>query len=192
MKPKLFAAIAAGSMLLLIGCSAVPDSPKKADITVQQEAENVYESTAKEVAKEFESGSQKEAQAQSEVTSGRTEILNTIDVQISREKISLDYDTVDAGPVSLDIHNGSNQPLDVVLLKTDLPADQIPTKSGHIDVTNAAVKPVAHLVTSPMPAGGDETLVRTLEPGQYVLFAYEPGKIAAAITQTITIQTAGA
>ncbi len=165
MNPKLFAAIATGSVLLMVGCSS-PSSLQGEAPTAQRETPAQTSSKA----------------------AGKSEIVNIISAQLSSEKITLDRDKVDAGPVSFEIRNGSSEPLDVILLKTDLPASQIPLKEGKVDTTNGDVKQVGQLVTSPMPANGDETIVRTLEPGNYLMMVYHPGKIDMAMTRQIIVQ----
>lgn len=119
------------------------------------------------------------------------ELYSTIDVNVVDGKITATYDKADAGPVSFNIHNGSGEPLDMVLLKTDLPATQIPIKEGKIDLSNQDVTEVGRLATSPMVANGEETIMHTLEPGNYLLLAYAPGHIDTAMHHKIMVQRPG-
>ncbi|WP_155523996.1 hypothetical protein [Nodosilinea nodulosa] len=180
MNPKFLAAIATGSMLLMIGCSAPANLQGKAASAHNKMASqpgSATHDTAKSMAKPL--------------AAEKPETVNTIDVQLSNSKLMLDHDRVDAGLISLDIRNSSGGPLDVVLLKTDLPTNQIPIKEGKVDTANAAVKQVGQLINSPMPANGNEAIIHTLEPGNYVLMAYQPGKADRAMTHTIIVQAAG-
>jgi hypothetical protein len=191
MKTPFFATIATGSLLLLVGCSNLANLPDKTDSASQKAAPESAEPMTQKTAKDLQAAEKSELHQTSEAAAGNSEILSTILVQIRPEKIQADIARADAGPVSFDIRNASDEPQEVVLLKTELPADQIPTKAGKVDLTHSDVKEVGQLTTNPMPAKHSETLTRTLEPGEYVLVAYTPGKIEAAKTQVFTIKPAG-
>lgn len=198
MKSTVFAAIAVGSMLLLVGCDTVSHS-EQAHIPSQKEPTELHNSTADiaakdidhDVAHDLESVSTHTAKSVAQTPHEGAELLNTIDVQLTHDKIVVDYAQADAGPVSFDIRNRSRQPLEVVLLKTGLPLHDIPTKDGKVDLKNPEVKQMGELVTNPLPVDGDETLTRTLEPGKYVVMAYVPNQIESAMKQVITIRPAG-
>jgi hypothetical protein len=191
MKTLFFVTVTTGSLLLLVGCSNLANLPDKTDSASQKEATESAESMTQNTAKDLQAAENSEAHQVNEAAAGNSEILSTILVQIRPEKIHADITRVNAGPVSFDIRNTSDEPQEIVLLKTDLPADQIPIKADKVDLTHSDVKEVGQLVTSPMPAKHSETLTRTLEPGQYVLMAYPPGQIEAARTQTFTIKAVG-
>lgn len=190
MKAQIFAVIAVGSVGLLAACSGLPNTHSSTSTTDQKSATELNQSANKTSEEMAANPSSDEAETMTKTTA-KSDLLTTIDVQLTGDQISLDATQADAGPVSFAIRNTSHQPLDFVLLKTDLPTDQIPTKSGKVDLTNTAVKQVGQLVTSPMPANGDETITRTLTPGNYVLMAYRPEHIQTAMTQVITIKAAG-
>ncbi|WP_017301814.1 hypothetical protein [Nodosilinea nodulosa] len=123
--------------------------------------------------------------------SGLSELSNIIDVRIADDKITTSYDKADAGIVSLDIRNDSGRSLNLILLKTDLSADQIPIKAGKIDFSGKTVALSGSLLSNPLPAGGTDSIVSDLDPGNYILMAYAPGNVRAAITQRITVQAPG-
>jgi hypothetical protein len=191
MKPPLFTAIATGSLLLLVGCSSPGNLFGKADLAPQQEATESAEPMTQNTTEDLQTAEKSETNQADTVAAGNSEILSTILVQITPEKIQANITRADAGPVSFDIRNTGNEPQEVMLLKSALPADQIPTKAGKVDLTSSDVKEVGQLVTNPMPTNRSETLTRTLEPGEYILMAYTPGKIEAAKTQVFTIKPVG-
>jgi hypothetical protein len=191
MKPTVFAAIAASSMLLFVGCSSPGSQAGQADKTAPKDTTTLSETTKQDAAKDMGTTSAENNKSATEMASAPSTDTSTVDVQLDSSQMFLNSETVDAGSVSLDIQNNSKEPLEVYLLKTDLPAGQIPTKAGKIDLASDAVKQVGELVTNPMPANGQETLTRTLEPGKYVLMAYTPGHIESAISQAITVKAPG-
>lgn len=191
MKSTVFAAIAASSMLLFVGCSNPSNLMGQADKTASKDTTTLSETPKQDATKDMGSASAEGDQSATEMATAPSEDLSTIDVQLDSSQMLLDYDTVEAGAVSLDIQNNSKEPFEVYLLKTDLPAGQIPTKAGKINLTSDTVKQVGELVTNPMPASGQETLTRNLEPGKYVLMAYSPGHIQTAVSQPITVKAPG-
>lgn len=189
MKAKLFSAIAAGSVLFVVGCSngLTTSQDKAAGTLSQNEKPALQESTSNKAADEMETASRAETQETDRLTAEQSDLLTTIDVQLTGDKITLDHDKAYAGPVSFDIRNKTDEPLDVVLLKTNLPVDEIPITNGQVDFTNSTVERVGYLATSPMAAGGQETITRDLRPGNYVLMSYVPGKIDMAQKQAFTV-----
>jgi hypothetical protein len=192
MKAKLFSAITAGTVLFAVGCSnGLTTSQGKAGTSSQTEKSALKESTSNQAADEMETASRTEAQNANQVAEEKSELLTTIDVRLAGDKMTLDHDKAEAGPVSFDIRNETNDPLDVVLLKTNLPVNEIPITNGQVDFTNSTVERVGHLATSPMATGGQETITRDLRPGNYVLMSYIPGKIDMAHKQVITVREPG-
>jgi hypothetical protein len=192
MKAKLFSAIAAGSILFVVGCSnGLTTSQDKAGTLSQTEKSALQDSGSGKATDEMETASRIETQKANQVATEKSELLTTIDVQLTGDKMTLDHDKAEAGPVSFDIRNETNDPLDVVLFKTNLPVDEIPITNGRVDFTNSTVERVGYLSTSPMAAGRQETITRDLRPGNYVLMAYIPGKIDMAHKQVITVREPG-
>lgn len=183
MKPRLMTLLLASSMVLFAGCSSMSKPGDKASTTPSSETAEINKS-----ATEAHRDTTKTSETQ---TTERGELYNSIDVEVANGRITATYDEADAGPVSFNIHNGSGEPLDVVVLKTDLPASQIPIKEGKIDLSNQSVTEVGHLSTSPIAVNGEETIIHTLEPGNYLLMAYAPGHIDTAMHHKITVQRPG-
>ncbi len=183
MKPKALIAIAAGSLLFLAGCGTVASLPNKTDSTT---AEDTTSQTDK-MGLDKDTNTTRESQDTKAIASAAKELLNTIDVEITSEEVMANFTRVDAGSVSFDIRNSSEQPQSVLLLRTDLPDAQIPIKEGKVDLSQQGVSEVGKLVTDPMTVNDDETITRTLTPGTYVLMAYTPGEIELAKKQIITV-----
>jgi hypothetical protein len=179
MKTKVLAAIASSTMLFTVGCSQLPSMSKNPAEPIEQSAVIASEDMNKDSTQE--TGSDDLADDES------FEMFTTVRVRLTDENVLVDYKTIDAGPVSFDIFNNSQQPEDVVLLKTNLPVDEIPINVDNVDLSNEDFQQVGRLTYGPIPVDGLGTITKTLDPGQYVLMVYAPGNVEAAKTQTILL-----
>ncbi|MEM9809270.1 MAG: hypothetical protein AAF959_28800 [Cyanobacteria bacterium P01_D01_bin.56] len=182
MKPKAFVAISTGSLLLLMSCSSPANLEQETDVPTQESTTSAPEST--------EETAQEDAASPSSngITSDTQTTASTINVEIANNRMGMDRTEADTGLVSFNIRNDSKKRMRVFLLRTDLPGDQIPFQDdNNIDIEDPAVKRVGRPETNPLPVGESSVLARKLRPGNYVLIAYAPKRIADAVTQEITI-----
>jgi uncharacterized cupredoxin-like copper-binding protein len=75
---------------------------------------------------------------------------------------------VPAGPLALQIHNDSPSTHEFVLVRTDLPAGQLPIASDGLSVDEDALRSIGE--NSQIDAGTTGTLAVNLPPGRYVFF----------------------
>ncbi|MBD0336407.1 MAG: hypothetical protein ICV62_13030 [Cyanobacteria bacterium Co-bin13] len=188
MKAHILSTLMISSILLLAGCSGSNNSPNQPTANTP---EILHKSSAETVAKEIQVASQEENKLAIQNPTHATESNANVKVRLEPGEIILDHSDIEAGTISFNIENESTGPQEVLLIKTDLPRDRIPTINGEIDLSSSAVKPIAQLANSPMPRYGSEIITRALEPGNYVLMAYTPFEIEAAATTEITLQSSG-
>lgn len=92
---------------------------------------------------------------------------NTVNVVLGEWYIYLDRQEVDAGPVTFHIINNGKEPHEMVIVRTDLSHDALPTRHGMVSETEAG-----DLIgeVEEFPPEKIRTAIFTLEPGRYVLF----------------------
>ena len=81
--------------------------------------------------------------------------------------------TVAAGTVAIQVHNDSPATHEFVVVRTDDPDDRLPIAADGISVDEDVLTSVGEL--SDVPAGADETLSLSLQPGRYVFFCNMEG-----------------
>ena len=93
----------------------------------------------------------------------------TVDVTLSEYVIGADPAGVPAGDVTFKAKNEGKEKHEMVIVKTDLAPDKLPTKDdGSVDEEGAGVEAIDEI--EEFEAGGSEELTVTLEAGKYVLF----------------------
>ncbi len=93
----------------------------------------------------------------------------TVDVVLSEFVIAPDPASVPAGEVTFKATNEGEEKHEMVIVKTDLASDSLPTKAdGAADEEGAGVELINEI--EEFDAGGSEELTVSLEAGNYVLF----------------------
>ncbi len=80
--------------------------------------------------------------------------------------------TVPARPVTFEIHNEGQSVHELAVIRTELPADDLPQKGGAVDEA-AAGELLGR--TEYLASGAADVLTLDLEPGRYVLICNIPG-----------------
>ena len=93
----------------------------------------------------------------------------TVNVALSEFVIEADPASVPAGEVTFKAANQGKEKHEMVIVKTDLAPDKLPTNAdGSADEKGAGVKAIDEIAE--FAAGGTKELTVTLQPGKYVLF----------------------
>jgi hypothetical protein len=93
----------------------------------------------------------------------------TVDVNLTEYIVSPDPASAPAGSITFNASNIGGTDHELVILKTDLPADGLPTnEDGSADEAGEGVEAIDEI--EEFAAGGEESLTVTLEAGNYVLF----------------------
>jgi uncharacterized cupredoxin-like copper-binding protein len=95
---------------------------------------------------------------------------------LDNDTIKLDTDSIKAGSVTFEATNASDnkQIHELVVLKTDMPADKLPVKNGA--VPEKQFKKMGEV--EDMAPGQSKHLTLKLTPGHYVLICNQPGHYA--------------
>lgn len=108
----------------------------------------------------------------------------TVAATLSDMKITLDRSTISTGPVTFVVKNTGAVPHELVVLRTDVPADKLAANTdelGKMDETGNVGE------TGDMAVGGTSTFTATLPAGHYVLMCNEVGHYAAGMHMTFTV-----
>lgn len=81
--------------------------------------------------------------------------------------------TTAAGPITFVVHNDGVARHDFYVLKTDLPADKLPTNTGEVLVTATGIESIGRIANIDIGSSGSLSL--NLTPGKYVLICNVPG-----------------
>lgn len=101
--------------------------------------------------------------------------------------VTLESSSAPAGEVTFDVTNDAEQPHEFVVLKTDLPEDQLPTdEAGSVDEEG---DPGIEVVDEIEDIGGGSTqsLTTDLDAGHYVLICNLPGHYGQGMHATFTV-----
>jgi uncharacterized cupredoxin-like copper-binding protein len=102
-------------------------------------------------------------------TSGeRASSASTIDVRLKDFEIRASEAVVPAGGVELNVYNAGPATHEFVVVRTDLPADQLPIASDGLTVDEEELNPAGEI--SDVPIWGTDTIELNLAPGHYVFF----------------------
>ena len=94
---------------------------------------------------------------------------STVNVDLTEYAITLDVASVPAGPVTFNATNsGEEHAHELVIIKTDLAPDALPTAAdGSVDEAGAGIEVIDEI--EEFDPGGEESLTVDLEAGAYVL-----------------------
>ncbi len=106
------------------------------------------------------------------------ELLSTVDVKLLDGRVEVSQPQAGAGALNFNIRNETKLPLNVSIVQTTLAPGQLMVKAGKVDTAQSGVKTVAALHTNPIEGGKQETITKTLEPGDYQVVVTEVGKAA--------------
>jgi uncharacterized cupredoxin-like copper-binding protein len=109
-----------------------------------------------------------------------------INVSLETYKITPSITTAKAGEVSFHVtNNATDQDHEMVVVKTDLPADQLPLDAnGNVDEDKINSMGEVEGLTP----GTSKDLTLTLEPGHYVLMCNMPGHYKQGMHVDFTVQ----
>ena len=116
-----------------------------------------------------------------------TPTLVGIVVALDEWSVINDFDAVSAGGVRFEATNGGIIEHELVILRTELPADALVVTQGRVD------EDVSGLITGRIPAnqlrpGATSRITLTLSPGQYVLLCNIAGHYEAGMHAGFTIE----
>jgi len=108
----------------------------------------------------------------------------SVDASLTTFAITLSPAALSAGQVTFNVSNdATDMPHELTIIKTDLPADQLPTSGGVVDTSQLDVVGS----TDDLATGQSTTLTVTLESGAYVLVCNIPGHYAAGMYLAVTV-----
>ena len=111
----------------------------------------------------------------------------TVDVTETSFKIALSTDNVPAGTVTFHVKNQAEAvPHQLTVIKTDQPADQLPTSDNKVDTSGLNVVGGSDNIQ----AGENQDLTVDLTPGTYVLICNLPGHYQNGMYTSFTVQGA--
>ena len=124
------------------------------------------------------------ASASSGAAAGASAGPTSIDVTETSFKISLSTDTMPAGKVTFHVANQAEAiPHQLVVIKTDQPADQLPTSNGKVDTSNLNVVGS----TDNIQTGKNQDLTLDLSAGKYVLICNLPSHYQNGMYTAFTV-----
>lgn len=114
---------------------------------------------------------------------GATETVTTVAVTLTDKAVALDVTAVPAGPVNFKVRNGGTIVHSLVLLKTDVPHDQIPS-----DPNDAARVQQTGILreTGQLAVGETKQFAVRLAAGSYVLLCNEPAHYLVGMHAPLT------
>lgn len=159
----------AGLVFVVAGCPAENETKttkkEKAESTEKRNAQSGaptsgYESTA-------DSGSTSDAK-------------NPVAVTLTDFAITMDSTTIDVDEITFSVKNDGPQVHELVVIKTDLPANQLPLTGDVVDESAEGIQTLGE--AEEMPAGETKELtLKNLEPGKYVGICNIPGHYASGM-----------
>jgi uncharacterized cupredoxin-like copper-binding protein len=100
--------------------------------------------------------------------------------------ITLDDTDLPTGETTFDISNEAEQTHEFVVIKTDLPADQLPTDdNGDVDEEGSGIEPVDEV--EDIEAGTTQNLTVNLDAGNYVAICNLPGHYRQGMHAAFTV-----
>ncbi|PSN15156.1 hypothetical protein C7271_21105 [filamentous cyanobacterium CCP5] len=116
------------------------------------------------------------------------ELLSTVDIRLADGKVELSESQVSSGHLEFNVTNDTTEPLHMEIVKTDFEPTRISVKDGKVDRAQTGVEVLSELRTEPIKPGHQETLLETLEPGDYTIVVTSPGQATPVAYSTLTIQ----
>jgi uncharacterized cupredoxin-like copper-binding protein len=108
-----------------------------------------------------------------------------LDVNVRDFKIEPSLPTTMSGRVELRVRNAGPATHEFVVVRSDLPADQLPIAADGLSVDEDQVAPVGEL--DEVEAGATGTLTVALAPGHYVLFCNLEGHYLVGMSASIEV-----
>ncbi len=98
-----------------------------------------------------------------------------VEVNLKSYGIRLSENTVEPGKIGFNAHNDAKIPHELVVFKTDLPADKLPLgKDGDVIEDDPSIEAVADSGAS-LPPGSSKAIFADLAPGHYAVVCNLPG-----------------
>jgi uncharacterized cupredoxin-like copper-binding protein len=98
-------------------------------------------------------------------------------VKATEMKFDLTTDRAPAGKVTFNVDNTGAVEHEMIVVRTDTPAGDLPEKDGRRDVTGA----IGTIGAKDLQAGASASLTRTMEAGHYALVCALPGHYEAGM-----------
>jgi uncharacterized cupredoxin-like copper-binding protein len=108
-----------------------------------------------------------------------------IDVKVKDFKIEPLLPSTVAGSVRLRVRNAGPSTHEFVVIRSALPADQLPIAADGLSVDEDRVAPIGEL--DEVEAGATDVLTLTLMPGRYVLFCNLEGHYLIGMSASIEV-----
>jgi len=145
---------------LLIGVALLAAGLAIGAVACEEEDEDGEEPTATEA---VETPSEGETP-----TAGETPQAGVVNVDLNEWTVSPDPASVSAGSVTFNAANIGTEDHELVIIKTDLAPEALPTKAdGSVDEEGAGIQAIDEI--EEFPEGEQQSLSLNLEPGAYVL-----------------------
>ena len=109
---------------------------------------------------------------------------DTIGVKASEMKFELTSDTAPAGKVTFNAENVGKVDHEMVVIKTDTPAADLPVKDGEVDETGS----IGEIGPEELTVGAKVTKTFDMESGHYALVCALPGHYQAGMYADFTVQ----
>ncbi len=122
--------------------------------------------------------------ASSPTTATQTAPADTIGVQASEMKFELTTDSAPAGQVTFNAENVGAVAHEMVVIKTDTPADQLPVKDGEVDETGS----IGEIGPEELTPGASPSLKLDMKAGHYALICALPGHYQAGMSADFSVQ----
>ncbi|MGV0026137.1 plastocyanin/azurin family copper-binding protein [Phormidesmis priestleyi] len=121
--------------------------------------------------------------------SAKKSALTKVTVTETEMAIKLSPTTVPAGPVEFVVSNKGKVPHEFVLLRTDLPLDKLPTKTGgKLDEKNKQLKAIAEVDEDDLKKGATKPLKVILSKGRYVVICNVDNHFEQGMKAALTVQ----
>jgi uncharacterized cupredoxin-like copper-binding protein len=117
----------------------------------------------------------------------RASSARTIDVNLKDFAIHASEAVVPAGSVELNVYNAGPATHEFVVVRTDLPADQLPIASDGLSVDEEELNTAGEI--SDVPIWGTDTIELHLAPGHYVFFCNLDGHYLGGMHLGVAVTT---
>ena len=108
---------------------------------------------------------------------------DTVSVKATEMKFDLTTARAPAGRVTFNVVNTGAVEHEMVVVRTDTPAGDLPEKDGKRDVTGA----IGAIRAPQLQPGASASLTRTMKPGHYALVCALPGHYEAGMFADFTV-----
>jgi uncharacterized cupredoxin-like copper-binding protein len=108
---------------------------------------------------------------------------DTVGVKATEMKFDLTTDRAPAGKVTFNVENAGAVEHEMVVIRTDTPAGDLPEKNGERDETGA----IGALRAKQLQPGASASLTRTMKAGHYALVCALPGHYEAGMYSDFTV-----